>query len=99
MSFGAAPTFLQGAGDVELRRLERRDDAKKNPGERGDAESERQDTIIDPDLAEPRCAFGNDRHKQIGKPDAEEQSRSSTDHRKQNALRQNLPPDATAAGA
>ena len=66
MSFAAASAFFQCAGDVELRGLKRGDDAKENAGKRRDAESERQDAIINPDLFEPRCAFGQDRHQQIG---------------------------------
>ncbi len=41
MSFGAASALFQCAGDVELRSLERRNDAENNSGERRDAESER----------------------------------------------------------
>ena len=58
MSFAAASAFFQCAGDVELRGLKRGDDAEENAGKRRDAESERQDAIINPDLFEPRCAFG-----------------------------------------
>src|SRR5204862_52200 len=66
MSFTAASAFFQCAGDVELRGLERGDDAEENAGKRRDAESERQNAIINPDLLEPRCAFGQHRHQQIG---------------------------------
>ena len=66
MSFAAASAFFQCAGDVELRGLERGDDAEENAGKRRDAESERQDAIINPDLLEPRCAFGQHRHQQTG---------------------------------
>src|SRR5205823_10324356 len=66
MSFAAATAFFQCAGDVELRGLKRGDDAEENAGKRGDAESERQDAIINPDLLDSRCAFGQHRHQQIG---------------------------------
>src|SRR4029077_8315203 len=66
MSFAAASAFFQCAGDVELRGLERGDDAEENAGQRRDAESERQDAIINPDLLEPRRAFGQNTHREIG---------------------------------
>ena len=98
MSFAAASALFQCAGDVELRGLERGDDAEKNAGKRRDAESERQDAIINPDLVESRCAFGNDRDKQIREPDAQEQSGNTANRGKQNALGEHLPNDSFAAG-
>src|SRR5438093_13272707 len=63
MSFATASAFFQCAGDVELRGLERGDDAKENAGKGRHAESERQDAIINSDLLEPGRAFGQHRHQ------------------------------------
>ena len=65
MSFTATSALFQRAGDVELRSLEGRDDAEKNSGERGDAQSERQHAIIEA-MVGPRRPFGDYRHQQIG---------------------------------
>src|SRR5439155_2846793 len=66
MPFAAASAFFQCAGDVELRGLTRGDDTEEKAGKRRAAESERQAPIINPDLFDSRCAFGQHRHQHIG---------------------------------
>ena len=88
---GAAARFLERAGQVRSRRLQRRHEAEQDAGGNGDAKREEQDRHVDGDARLVRhVRLGHERHNRAGRAVREEHAECAANHGQDDALGEEL---------